>query len=296
MFCHIFGEYLIRANKLTQSQLSRTLDYLQMIRVKLGFIAIAEKLLTEEQVLEINQMQNKVDRRFGDIAVTKGDLTTEQLNYLLSLQGNAYLQLIQALTELGYLTLEEFEEALKEYQQENGYTEKEIESLKSGDVDRIADVLLHMDDQLSNELAHLCLRNMNRFISNHFYFSKALVVEQLKINHMVYQKVNGSTKWFLGFASDEEGLLSIAHLYSDRIYDTLNEAAIEAVQDFIQCTNGVFCTKLNEYDKEVFLTPEYCENATLVSQKEIYTVPVVVGGKTITIVIGMQEGANLSIE
>lgn len=295
MFCHIFGEYLVKEKRLTQNQLSAALDYLQTIRVKLGFIAIAEKLLTEEQVTEINLMQNTMDRRFGDIAVTKGDLTPDQLNYLLSLQGNAYLQFVQAVTELEYLTVEEFEELVHKFQVDSGYTDEQLASIKSGDVDRVADVLIHMEDQVSNELARLCLRNINRFISNNFYFGEAKQIDLCEVNRMAYQRVKGQQKWFVGFSSDEEGLLSISNLYSKEVFDCLSDAAIESVQEFIHCTNGLYIAKLNYFDgEEIVQKPGYCETCTISSEGKMFSIPVVVNGKPVTIILGSDEKVNVT--
>ena len=69
------------------------------VRVKLGTIAIAEGLLTEEEVDTINKLQMQFDKRFGDIAIEKGLLTLEQIGDLLDKQGNPYMQFIEAFTE-----------------------------------------------------------------------------------------------------------------------------------------------------------------------------------------------------
>lgn len=56
--------------------------------VKLGLIAVSEKLLTQEQADKINRKQALEDKRFGDIAVEMGYLTESQVSRLLQLQGN----------------------------------------------------------------------------------------------------------------------------------------------------------------------------------------------------------------
>lgn len=293
MFCHIFGEYLVKMEKLTNTQLAAIFNYLHSIHVKLGFIAIAEKILTEEQVLEINSMQSQVDRRFGDIAVTQGALTQEQLNHLLSLQGNVYLQFVQAVTELGYLTVEEFNEEIHNYQQCKGYSETEMDALKSGDIDKIADVLIQIQDQVLNELAHLSLRNINRFISDHFYFRKSSEISSLEIKRLVCQRVEGENKYFLGFASDEDGLLAIANLYSKEMYDTLNKEAIESVQGFLRCTIGLYKGKTLEFVKNEVIHSEDFKNCIIQSNDPIYTVPVVINGKTVLMILGKQDQINI---
>ena len=78
------------------------LDAQRKVQVKLGLIAVSEKLLSPEQADKINNRQAFEDKRFGDIAVEMGYLTESQVSRLLQLQGNPYLTFIQAMTEMDF--------------------------------------------------------------------------------------------------------------------------------------------------------------------------------------------------
>ena len=97
MFDQIFGNYLVSSGKISKEQFADVLESEGKIRVKLGLIAVAEKLMTEAQAEEVNKLQAIMDRRFGDIAVEEGYLTEGQVETLLKKQGNAYLAFAQAL-------------------------------------------------------------------------------------------------------------------------------------------------------------------------------------------------------
>ena len=71
MFGLYFGDYLLKKNKISHSQLEEVLNCQQSTRAKLGLIAVAENLLTAKQADEINELQKQKDRRFGDIAIEK---------------------------------------------------------------------------------------------------------------------------------------------------------------------------------------------------------------------------------
>jgi aspartate ammonia-lyase len=88
MFDQIFGNYLVHAGRISKEQFAEVIEYESTVRVKLGLIAVAEKLMTKEQADEVNQLQAIMDKRFGDIAVEKGYLTDEQVGQLLKKQGN----------------------------------------------------------------------------------------------------------------------------------------------------------------------------------------------------------------
>ena len=99
MFGQLFGKYLVKENILDEETLNKILSAQLQIRVKLGVIAVADKLLTTEQADEINRIQQQEDKRFGDIAIEKGWLTDAQISELLEKQGNPYMQFLQVLVE-----------------------------------------------------------------------------------------------------------------------------------------------------------------------------------------------------
>ena len=89
MFGQYFGRFLVSKNKISQEQYETLIQQQLDSRLKLGFIAVAEKLLTQKQADEINELQKTMDRRFGDIAIEKGYLLNEEVTYLLNQQGNS---------------------------------------------------------------------------------------------------------------------------------------------------------------------------------------------------------------
>ena len=135
MISRLFGSYLVKEGKLTEEQLKTVFETMQKVRVKLGLIAISEKLMTTEQSDEVNRLQAIMDKRFGDIAVEKGYLTEEQVTRLLGLQGNQYLSFVQAIVDNDFLNMSDIESALCDYQKSYGFTSTDMEALKSGDSD-----------------------------------------------------------------------------------------------------------------------------------------------------------------
>lgn len=53
MFDQIFGNYLVKTGRITKEQLSDVIESESKVRVKLGLIAVAEKLMTTEQADEV---------------------------------------------------------------------------------------------------------------------------------------------------------------------------------------------------------------------------------------------------
>lgn len=279
MFGLYFGNYLVEKNKISQSQYDDIMVQNQKTRVKLGLIAVSEKLLTTRQAEEINDIQRKLDRRFGDIAIEKGYLLAEEVTHLLNLQGNPYLQFVQVCTENNILTLQEIETYLEEYKNANGFSSSDIDALKSGDIDRIVAVFVNTDKPILSECISLAIRNIVRFISNNILLKKAYIVNEYSFGSLASQKMVGSYDIFIGLASKDNELLEIANPFAKEKFTRMDEDAFDSVCEFINCINGLYASKLSHEDIHIDMTPPlfYVEKG-ISSNGEICVVPIIING------------------
>ncbi|MDF2539198.1 MAG: hypothetical protein K0S76_2219 [Herbinix sp.] len=295
MFGQYFGNYLIEKNKISQTEFEDVMMQQQISRLKLGFIAVAEKLLTTKQAEEINDIQKKLDRRFGDIAVEKGYLLTEEVTYLLNMQGSSYLKFVQALTENNILSIEEIENCLEDFKKDNEFSDSDLDALKTGDIDRIISVFVDVDIPLTGECISLALRNVVRFINNNIRLKKAYTVKEYSFGNIAYQQVIGDHQIFCGIAGNENALLSIASPFAKETFQKLDEDAFDSVCEFINCTNGLYASKLSLEDIQIDMTPPlYDTGKTLVSNGEIYVVPIIIEGEQadLLVVVNNQFGIH----
>ncbi|MBQ7679677.1 MAG: response regulator [Butyrivibrio sp.] len=260
------------------------------VRVKLGTIAVAEGLLTEEQAEDINLMQRMFDKRFGDIAVDKGWLTLEQIEELLAKQGNAYLQFVQLLTELTGLTATDADQLLKAFQKDSGYTDTEMAALKADDTDQLIPLFVLSTKPHIREIAALVIRNLTRFISSDFYIGKALHVRGFSYNHMTCQELAGDDTIFIGIAAVDEtdAFLKVASAFSHEEIPQVGASAYDAVGEFINVTNGLFATELSK--KEIHLDMEPPVSFTQqTALGDFYAIPVYLEGSRMDVLISVNE-------
>ena len=294
MFGQFFGDYLIKNNRLTRAQYDEVMEQQKSTRVKLGLIAVSEKLLDEKQADEINRLQAKMDKRFGDIAVEKGYLTDAQVGHLLSLQGNPYLQFVQALIEKGFMTLEEAESAVKEYQIEQHFSDADMAALKSGDIDRITPLFVHIDNPLYNEHIGLAIRNIIRFIDTNILLHSAYAVKDYFFENLAGQYLSGDHSIFVAFAGNGSNLLAIADSYAQEEFESVDEDAFDSVCEFINCINGLFASKLSHEDIEIdMLPPVFYTNKTLFTSGQIYIVPLVISGRKIDLLVSIDSAIDI---
>lgn len=294
MFGQFFGSYLVKINRISQSQFDHIIFQHQNSSLKLGFIATAEKLLTKKQADEINELQKKMDRRFGDIALEKGYLLSEEVTYLLNLQGNPYLTFIQALMEQTHLTMTEIENCLQAYQAEYNFSSSEIEALKSGDIDRIIPIFTDLTDPLINDYIHIMIRNIIRFIDKNILLDSMKVVKEYPFSHLAYQRMEGDHNVFIGFSGDEDALLHIAEAFAKDIFDYLDEDAYDSICEFINCSNGLFASALSHNDIHIDMTPPVFEsNQVLHSDGEIIIIPIKIQEKQAELIVCFNDDINV---
>lgn len=285
MFEEFFGNYLVSANKLTAEQFSSIKATMKSSRVKLGLIAVAEKLISDKQADEINRLQAMMDKRFGDIAIEKGYLTDEQVGHLLSLQGNPYLQFVQTVTENSYMTMADVEAEIKSYQELNGFTDADIASIKSGDIDRIASIFITGDSELANNLLALAVRNIIRFISTEISFGKLYETDAYEYEHIATQAVTGDHSILLGFSGKDDNLLAVATPFAKEEFAAIDADSYDSVCEFINCINGLYASALSKEDVNIDMEPPlFFDNGKLKSKK-IYTLPMNISDKAIDLVV-----------
>ena len=296
MFGQYFANYLVVKNKISQSQLDIVLEQQQNSRAKLGLIAVAEKLLTTKQADDVNELQKKMDRRFGDIAIEKGYLLSEEVNYLLNLQGNPYIKFIQVLTENNLLTLDEINECLEDFKKENYFSDSDLDALKSGDIDRIIPVFVHhTENPMIGECISLAIRNIIRFINNNIMLKKAYTVQTYSFGNLAAQQMVGDNNIFVGFASKDKELLSIANPFAKEVFTEMDEDAYDSVCEFINCNNGLYASKLSLEDIHIDMTPPlFYSNKTVVSNGDIYVVPVIIDGMQSDLLVTMNNTVEMN--
>ena len=247
MFANIFGNYLVRKNIITEDEFLTIKMELDKTRVKLGLIAVSEKLMTEEQAEEVNRKQMQQDRKFDDIAVSMGYLTEAQVERLLSLQGNHYMRFCQSAVDKEIMTLEQIEGAIDYFKKENGFTFADMEAIKSGDVDRILPLFLpEMPDGPFIDLMAITFRCINRLASDDLSLKRGYTTSNYRTGAVAMQEIVGDYNVLTAFSGDDKGILAIAEAFAKQFFDAVNVNALDSVGEFINICDGLFATAKSE--------------------------------------------------
>lgn len=239
----IIGSYLVDSGRITQQQFKAALDKMDAVRVKLGLIAVSEGFMTFAQAEDVNRLQAICDKRFGDIAVDKGYLTDEQVGKLLKRQGDAYLAFIQALEDDKLITIGELNNILEEFRQRKCLTNTELEDIKSDDVDKIVKVVLPDAGEDYEKLVAVAIRTVIRMVDRHASILKAEMKKLDASGAIAIQELQGDgIRYINGFKEVDGALLTAASFFGQEDFGEMNEDALDAAAELMNCINGLFAS------------------------------------------------------
>ena len=291
MFDRIFANYLAESGKLSEQNLKDIFSIQDSKRVRLGVIAVSEKLMSIEQVEEVNQLQAVLDKRFGDIAIEKGYLNSEQVSRLLVLQGNSYLAFIQSVVDSGFLSMDDLENMLVRYQEENNFTLSNMEDLKSCDINRIIPIFLYSHSEMLRELASVTIRTLVRLVDFHTFIKKPQILKEYHYNVLCAQEVNGDHRFLTAFSGDvSKDLVDVAISFAGAENISCDEDTVDALCEFVNCVNGLFASDMSNRDIDIDMSAPIgkCEEGVLKADS-ILCIPMIVCGKPIDLLLTLDQ-------
>lgn len=292
MFSHFFGRFLIQNEIITSHQFQEIISYQKRARIKLGLIAVAEKLLTEPQVNELNKLEATMDKHFGDIAVEKGYLTKDQVDHLSNLQTNPYISFVQAVTELGFMTFESVSQQLLRFQETYQITNQDLEEMKQNNISVLTSYFIKEKEPLFLHHVSLLLKSIIRFINTDVCFSDVYCVSSYQFQYFASQYLAGEHQILVGFSADD-ALLEIANPYAKEEFTSVDDDAFDAVCEFINCVNGLYATELAENNIDVdMLPPLYYKSKSLVTSGKLFVLPLFINGRQIDLIIAIDSAIN----
>lgn len=278
---YILGNYLVDTGKITKEQLLQVLDKQDSVRVKLGLIAVAEGMMTLAQADEVNRLQAIMDKRYGDIAVSKGYLTDEQVGKLLKMQGNTYMTFIQTLIDSDFVSMDEMDDLVNNFRQANGYSNSEIDALKSDDVDRIIPLFIPEEGKQFTEIIATAVRTLIRLIDRHAYVGKAEMVTTFPATNQVSQALSGDNGVIDCFSEGTGALLKVCSVFGQEDFAELDMDSLDAAGEMLNCINGLYASSLSRGGQFLELMPPDYDDVTPKAKSTICRIPICIGDNSL---------------
>jgi len=261
MFAQYFGQFLLNRKIVSAFELKQAMSAQKETRVRLGVLAINHGYLTAEQVETIHQAQTRMDKRFGEMAIDLGLLTNEQLTSMLSMQQPAHLVLGQVLIDQGIMNYERFEQALQQYKVENSLSSEQFESIISGNIDGLVEMILAKGGLSGNieviKYITLFAKNMIRFIDNQTVLE--LTTAKADGYDWVIQQdlMDGHGHSCLtAIGGTEASVLKLASIYAHEAIDEPGEMMEASIGEFLNLHNGIYLVNASNNGTELQMAPQ----------------------------------------
>ena len=252
---NILGSFLLESGRITKQQLFHLIKKQDDTRVKLGLIAVEEGMMTLDQTNEVNILQSAMDQMFGDIAVAKGYLTDDQVDYLVKKQGNPYLTFIQTLVDEDIIDMTELDSVMAGFAEKNGFTDEQLGDFKSGDVNRIVPIFLPDDCSKYSPIVGTVIRTLIRLVNRNTYMGKAEIVDEFPYENQVNQGLIWEEGLIDGFSEGEGGLLELCSVFAHEDFKALDEDSLDAAGELLNCANGLYVSSLSRRGIFLEITP-----------------------------------------
>ena len=272
MFSQYFGQYLLDKGILSATQLQAVLAEEASVRVKLGILAIDAGYMTPAEVERVHELQKRYDKRFGELAIERGLLREAEVARLLEVQSQRYLQLSQAIVDQGYLSLQQVDEALSSYKEDNRLSAENLDALIKGDIDEIVRFSLDFGE-VENATCYqnytaLLLRNMVRFLGETPVIIKRQSAEDKPYSWLITQQIEGAGGLHTGLGINDDVLLALAERYSgDDMPAVVDAYAKDCAAEFLNLTNGIFCVNASNNSMELDLELQHVEQQVAFPEK-----------------------------
>lgn len=289
MVSSIVGNYLMEKGLLTGKQFRDILNEQQKVRVKLGLIAVAEGLMTQEEADRVNQLQAVMDRRFGDIAVEKGYLTEGQVNSLLKKQGNAYLAFAQAMENQQLMTIEQLEQILLDYRCENNFTASDMDALKSDDVDSILPLFLPVDSEAYYGIAGTAVRTLMRLVDTGLYPDKAYIMQKTEDENGALQKVEGEKGFVSALGGKGNALQFTASVFGQEKFASVDEDALDAIGELLNCINGLYVSECKDGSSLELMPPSFKTGIQGFESRKMLVLPIHIKNDCVDLMIAIGD-------
>ena len=295
MIASIIGNYLKEKGLLSAEQLIDLLEAHRKVRAKLGIIAVSEGLITQEEADRINRLQAIMDMRFGDIAVEEGYLTEAQVENLLKKQGNSYLAFAQALENQRLMLIEQLELLLIDFQYDNSLTSPDMEILKCDDIDQILHLFLPNEATSYEQIASVAVRALMRLVDQDICIGRGYLTGSHETENGAMQRVDGRTGFSTALVGKGNMLCEAASTYGQEVFNVMDEDALDAIGEIVNCINGLATTGLNHNDDSLDLCPpEYFKEVETLEAEEMLVLPMKLLSRDVDLVITL--GKNFIIK
>lgn len=159
MAVKFFGQFLVEKGVVSREHVVEAMRLQEEVNLKFGETAVSMELLTQREIERIHLAQRREDLRFGDMALKLGILTEEQHQQVLARQKEKHVYIGEALVKVGALEAGELERYLREFREDQAPYRVEHITIPSGvEPADVWEIFADFTYKMFTRIAHVAFR------------------------------------------------------------------------------------------------------------------------------------------
>lgn len=182
-----------------------------------------------------------------------------------------------------------------DYQHENQLTVSDMEDLKSDDVDRILPLYMPIGSEKYLNIAGTAMRTIMRCVDTEIYPEKAFITDSCNADNAAVQFVEGEQSITCGMAGEGQALLPTASVFGKEEFPEVNEDALDAIGELLNCINGLYASALSQSGVSMELyPPEFSARISGIKAEEMLVLPIHIKEQKVNFIIA--KGNKIEME
>ena len=241
-----FGHYLLDEGKLSNEQLTEAIEYQNKNNLSLGELAVRDSLITEAQANKINDKQRSLDKRFGEVAISLELLSDEQITSLLAIQKKEKIFFGEILILKKFMSEDALHVELKNFEDSQNIEVVELsDKIKEIDSDSIIKTSLEILQTLYSRVIH-----------DHIKLVKIQTTNLSSSENLIaLQKMRGDIHLDFAIAPQDAVSLAISAKFMKMDFDEIDEMVVDIISEFVNVILGNIAVKVGVGGTKVDLTP-----------------------------------------
>lgn len=133
-----------------------------------------------------------------------------------------------------------------------------------------------------------------RLIDVDVCMGRGYLAKRREVQNGAIQKVEGRLNYTTGMVGRGNALCNMATVYGQETFNTVDEDALDAIGEVVNCINGLVATAMEHMDNTLDLCPpQYSTELEAVVSEEMLVLPLRVLGKKIDFIIAIGKDIEM---
>lgn len=174
------------------------------------------------------------------------------------------------------------------------FTDNELRVLKEGNLESMVATFIKMKNERYIQQLQCALKSFKYYLGEDLALEEITAKREYDEHFVGCQQMDGDEDVFFGIGGSEQALLEIASRFADEDFTEFDADVYDAVCELINCTNGMFATKLSDEEVEVVLRPPvFYGNTQISAEKGLYIVTLKLNDVQFNVILSLSDHVNI---